>query len=316
MYGMQHAPVPAGDALWLYGDARFARGDVFTPYHDQVVQCQQRGLKAFARTEELQAQYDAVFINCPKQQEETEGLLALALERSRGFVMAVAANDAGGKRLVKLFEAYGVETHQLSKDRCQIIWTSHAQAASRNAIEENLALLLPHPLEMGGQEWWTVPGLFGWNKIDVGSKLLMEHLPADISGRVADFGCGFGYLTRTVLQQCPAVSFIDAFDVDARAVEVTKRNSGDKVNVFWQDMRQFSPTPQYDAVIMNPPFHSGKDEDIGLGEAFIRHAWASLRQGGRLFMVANRNLPYEQIVPQLKQVFAGQGYKIMSGRKV
>ena len=44
---------------------------------------------------------------------------------------------------------------------------------------------------------------------------------------------------------------------------------------------------------MNPPFHSGQNTDISLGRAFLRAAADSLRTGGRLFMVANRQLPYE-----------------------
>ena len=44
---------------------------------------------------------------------------------------------------------------------------------------------------------------------------------------------------------------------------------------------------------MNPPFHTRPRADPALGQAMIRKAAAALRRGGRLFMVANRQLPYE-----------------------
>ena len=44
---------------------------------------------------------------------------------------------------------------------------------------------------------------------------------------------------------------------------------------------------------MNPPFHAGGADDVGLGRAFLERARAVLRQGGVLWMVANRHLPYE-----------------------
>ena len=47
---------------------------------------------------------------------------------------------------------------------------------------------------------------------------------------------------------------------------------------------------------MNPPFHDAGEEDKGLGAAFIRKAAAGLRTGGRLWMVANKHLPYEAVL--------------------
>ncbi|MBN8194873.1 methyltransferase, partial [Bacillus sp. NTK074B] len=50
---------------------------------------------------------------------------------------------------------------------------------------------------------------------------------------------------------------------------------------------------QLDVVVMNPPFHQGRDANPRLGAQFIRTAAAMLKPSGQLFMVANRHLPYE-----------------------
>ena len=166
---------------------------------------------------------------------------------------------------------------------------------------------------MDDTTWWTAPGLFGWNKIDIGSQLLLQHLPADIHGHVADFGCGYGYLAVTMSQRCPMIQKIDAYDIHAQAVAATTRNGNEKIRAIWMDVKTMPAQRQYDAVVMNPPFHSGRQEDIGLGESFIRAAWNSLKPGGRLFFVANRHLPYEKIIPDLTRLYEGEGFKIITG---
>ncbi len=44
---------------------------------------------------------------------------------------------------------------------------------------------------------------------------------------------------------------------------------------------------------MNPPFHDSHAANPELGVAFIKAAAKALKPGGKLLMVANRNLPYE-----------------------
>ena len=57
----------------------------------------------------------------------------------------------------------------------------------------------------------------------------------------------------------------------------------------------------YDAIVCNPPFHTGRASTPALGQAIIEAAARALRPGGRFYMVANRGLPYE---PMLKASFA------------
>ena len=57
-------------------------------------------------------------------------------------------------------------------------------------------------------------------------------------------------------------------------------------------------TGVYDAVVMNPPFHTGREGDPELGRAFITAARRCLRPNGTVYMVANRHLPYETTLEQ------------------
>jgi 16S rRNA (guanine1207-N2)-methyltransferase len=242
-------------------------------------------------------------------------LLALALQRSNGFVMAVAPKTAGGSRLAAMMEAYGVSFETLSKDSCRVVWTFNAYEAKRDIIAKNVTNLDLLQVTLDNEVWWTVPGLFGWDKIDIGSRLLLHHLPKNLYGHVADFGCGYGYIAVSLSRLYPTINKIDAYDIHAQAVAATARNSDEKIQAIWMDVKTLPAQQRYDAVVMNPPFHSGKKEDIALGESFIRAAWNSLKPRGRLFFVANRHLPYEKIIPDLTHLYEGEGFKILTGTR-
>jgi 16S rRNA (guanine1207-N2)-methyltransferase len=307
--------VLAGRVLWLYGDPALATGEVYTPWYHAAHQTRSNAIHFHADIQTLAPDYDAVIVNSPKQQEEAEGLLALAMQRSKGFVMAVAAKNAGGNRLAGMMEDYGIAFDTLSNDSCRVVWTSHASAAKGDVIAKNITNLSLSPITMEDETWWTAPGLFGWNKIDAGSRLLLQHLPADMHGHVADFGCGYGYIAVTLSRRYPKITKIDAYDAHAQAVAATRRNGDEKIQALWMDVRRLPTQPQYDAVVMNPPFHSGKSEDVELGESFIRVAWNNLKSGGRLFFVANKHLPYEKIIPGLSSLYEGEGFKIITGTR-
>jgi 16S rRNA (guanine1207-N2)-methyltransferase len=310
----QVTPDP-GRQLWLLGEPGLASGDVYQPWHGAAHRLRQEGCTVLSELEAAGRNYAAIFVLASKQIEETEGLIALALDRSQGLVMAGAANDAGGGRLAKMMAAYGVEVHSHAKSKCRIVWTRHAAQADPILKAKKLASLEMRPLEMEGETWWTQPGLFGWDKIDPGSALLLRHLPADLAGKVADFGCGYGYLSAMLGRRHDAIESIEAFDADARAVACCRRNTSANVRAFWEDVADLKPQPRYDAVVMNPPFHQGKPADVSRGALFIRRAHENLKPGGRLFLVANRHLAYEKTVPGLSVLYQDGGYKIITGMK-
>ena len=73
---------------------------------------------------------------------------------------------------------------------------------------------------------------------------------------------------------------------------------------------------RFDIVVTNPPFHVGKATDLSVPAQFIRDAHQVLLPNGRLYLVANRTLPYERTIFQLfgniQTVHNGQRYKILS----
>ncbi|KKM23244.1 hypothetical protein LCGC14_1617150 [marine sediment metagenome] len=140
------------------------------------------------------------------------------------------------------------------------------------------------------------PGGFSADEVDPGSALLAAALPDKLSGRVVDLGAGWGYLSRMVLGY-EAVTHCALVEADHASLDCARQNITDpRAGFHWQDARGFRPEAAADHVVMNPPFHQGRDADPDLGRAFIDAAAASLTPSGHLWLVANRHLPYEGVL--------------------
>ncbi len=222
---------------------------------------------------------------------ERAAVLAHALRalKAGGRLTALAPKDKGGQRLRKTLEGFGCAVNETARRHHR--FCTATRPVELQGLEAAIAAGAPQVAR--GLGLWSQPGVFSWDRLDPGSAMLMESLPA-LSGRGADFGCGAGVLARQVLT-APAVSVLTLIDIDRRAIDGARRNVDDpRARFLWADVRQpESSSGELDFVVMNPPFHDGGAEDRGLGLAFIAAAVRSLCKGGVLWMVANRGLPYE-----------------------
>ena len=112
---------------------------------------------------------------------------------------------------------------------------------------------------------------------------------------------------------------LDLIEAEARALDCARLNVTDPRAAFhWADVTVASKTA-FDAIVMNPPFHTGRAADPSLGIAFIRSAAAALTPQGRLWMVANRHLPYEETLSKcfrdVSQVAVDAGFKVFQASR-
>jgi 16S rRNA (guanine1207-N2)-methyltransferase len=145
----------------------------------------------------------------------------------------------------------------------------------------------------------TLPGVFSADGADRGSALLAAALPATLGPVVGDLGAGWGFLSLAVLQRAD-VRAVHLIEAEADALDCARANVTDPRAVFhWADATAFRPAAPFDAVVCNPPFHTGRAADPALGLAFIRAAQRMLKREGTLFLVANRGLPYRRALEAL-----------------
>ncbi|MBL1407043.1 MAG: methyltransferase [Hyphomicrobiales bacterium] len=161
------------------------------------------------------------------------------------------------------------------------------------------------PVENGDIEfddYKTTKGMFSADGPDKGSKVLIDYFDNRLRGKVADFGAGWGFLSNEALKVAPRIESVDLYEADYLSLESAKQNvrTQTPTSFNWTDLTAEFKKKPYDWVLMNPPFHaglsSGRAAEPNLGKRFIEVASTTLISGGRLLIVANRTLPYEEIL--------------------
>lgn len=239
-----------------------------------------------------QDEFDGALLLLTRHRGLNRGLIRQALARTKvggTIVISGARTDGIAPMLKELAQVVEIEGN-LSKYHAKTFWFKRPK--------ENVALAQEaHSLIDGRFE--TAAGMFSSDHVDPGSAFLMEHLPRDLKGRIADFGAGWGYLSVQTANSCSAVKSIALYEADLASLEAAKANMANlapdmPATFHWQDLIGEKASGDYDTVITNPPFHQGRAADPRIGNAIIRNAHNALHRGGKIYLVANRALPYEE----------------------
>ena len=207
-----------------------------------------------------------------------------------GHLITALANTAGASRFEKEISRAAPLLSSISKNKCRAFAVSNETPWNIALLDEWRDLAGFHKIPDTG--FVTQAGVFSSGRIDPGSELLASYLPASLRGNVADLGAGWGYLSKAALEKSSRIERIDLFEADSRALACARQNIPGKATFHWHDVTA-GLTEKYDHIITNPPFHTAQAKDLDLGKAFLTTAASSLKRGGTLHIVANRQLPYE-----------------------
>lgn len=157
--------------------------------------------------------------------------------------------------------------------------------------------------EVAGQELVLIslPGVFSYGEVDDGTRMLLENLPEFKKGaRVHDFGCGCGIIA-TWLKARQKHLVVTASDVNALAWQASKATlkANGILDVVVHIAAGMKPIPgPFDAIVTNPPFHTGQKVDRRVVDELFATAKTKLAKGGSIYVVANRFLPYREAMEQ------------------
>lgn len=239
--------------------------------------------------------FDAALVLAGRHRGQNELRIAEAIERVApdGLIVVAGGKEDGIDSLRKRINALVALEGHLPKHHGVAFWFRRA------GLEAAAALRAANPDPIVEGRFRTAPGMFSFDRVDAGSRLLVENLPDGLTGHAADFCAGWGYLATEVAARSPGLTGLDLYEADFEALEAARRNVGDdgvEPRFFWTDLLAEPVERRYDTIVMNPPFHSGRAAEPGLGAGIIRAAAKALKPGGRLVIVANRQLPYEQVL--------------------
>jgi 16S rRNA (guanine1207-N2)-methyltransferase len=154
-------------------------------------------------------------------------------------------------------------------------------------------------MEAEDAAYYSKPGVFGWNKIDVGSAFLVEHLPVLLArlpappASLLDLGCGYGYLiAATAVWPLTRRVATDNNAAAIRATRATVEHLGLEVDVIADDFGS-SLKERFDVILCNPPFHQGFRVDDRLTTNCLQQTARLLAPTGAALFVVNAFVPLE-----------------------
>ena len=240
---------------------------------------------------------DLVVIKVPKSlalfEDQLIRLKPLLTEKSRVVVGGmVKTMPSSAWQLLK--RIIGATNTSLARKKARLI---EARPDLQLALPEN-----PYPKR------WRFEGLpfeiinhanvFSRERLDIGTRFLLQHLPATRGAReIIDLGCGNGLLGLVAAQQNPAarLHFVDeSYMAIASAQANFQQLDGDLQRAEFHlgnGLATFHKNAA-DLVLCNPPFHQSHAMGDTVAQSMFRGSARVLRAGGELWVVGNRHLGY------------------------
>lgn len=144
----------------------------------------------------------------------------------------------------------------------------------------------------------TAPGVFSKNRVDKGTRTLIEYMQVNPGDRILDMGSGYGPI-GVVCAKLGAKAVL--VDVNKRAARLSKLNlKENNVNgrVVRSDFYE-KISGEFDIILSNPPISAGRDDCFKI----IRGAPQHLEKSGSLQIVARHHHGGKALHDEMRNVF-------------
>jgi len=239
--------------------------------------------------------FDRVILRVPKHHSLLKmqlGLIKPFLKPGAQIIAAGMSKEIHRSTLATFEQVIGHTHTSLARKKARLIF-------SENTIPYHASNEPTHfktvSLAEFGFNLQVLPGVFSRDKLDMGTRVLLNCLPELSPGRWLDLGCGSGVI-GCYLQKRYADAQLVFSDESQVAILSTQHSFralfGQKSAEFHHTDGTLNISGGFDAVFCNPPFHQNNAQNIALGKRMIINAHKALKPGGELWLVANRHLPY------------------------
>lgn len=163
-------------------------------------------------------------------------------------------------------------------------------------------------------------GVFSKNKIDYGSRLLIETILKYQNKEelhILDVGCGYGFIGISLAKILNAK--VDMCDINKRALHLAdmniKENSVNCENV--ESNVYESITKKYDLIVTNPPIRAGKNIVLEI----LKGANEYLHPDGELWFVIRKDQGAKSTIKQIENIYIceivekSKGFYIIKAKK-
>ncbi len=239
--------------------------------------------------------YDYVLIRVPKNMSFFEDQLchlSAHLNANTQVICGYMLKHQADASFALLAKYIGETSTSLAKKKARLIF----------ARVQKSSVTSPYPMQVA-LDTFALPfthhsNLFSRERLDVGTRFLLQNLPAGRCESVLDLGCANGVVGIAAQRLYPAakVSFTDEswMAVQSARANYVRYFPEQNADFLWGHCADGVATGSVNLVLCNPPFHQGNvvGEEIA-GEMF-RAAHRVLAKGGVLRVIGNSHLRYPQ----------------------
>lgn len=162
-------------------------------------------------------------------------------------------------------------------------------------------------------------GVFSRERVDYGTRVLLDTVELDNCHSLLDMGCGYGVIGLSLKKVYPHID-IDMVDINERAISLSIKGSKLNelsVNVYQSDLYE-EITNTYDAILSNPPIRAGKQVVFTI----IEEAYDHLNKDGNLWIVIQKKQGAPSARKKMNDVFGNcevvnrdKGYYILKSKR-
>lgn len=161
-----------------------------------------------------------------------------------------------------------------------------------------------YPLENSPFRLINHANVFSRDRLDIGTRFLLQHIPGQGFSEIVDLGCGNGVVGLIAAERNPhaRIHFVDESYMAVASAKATFEASGLQNSVVFKVGDALSDFAQetVDLVLCNPPFHQHQVMGDFIAWHMFSQAVKVLKRGGELRIVGNRHLNYHS---KLKRLF-------------
>jgi 23S rRNA (guanine1835-N2)-methyltransferase len=258
-------------------------------------------IKTIHRVEEIDGLFDVVLMRFPKNLSFFEDIL---IHLSRHIkpetkVIGTVMVKHLAKSVFDLFHQYiGETTTSLAVKKARLVFASVQKAPSED--------LYPKKVKIEGfpKEFIHFSNLFSREKLDIGTRFFLDHLPRGSFKKILDLGCANGIIGIRAKELHPDadIYFSDESMMAIQSVRADYENYfGNGGHFFWTNCFESGASESMDLVLCNPPFHQQHTVGDFIAWQMFKDSHRVLKSSqGRLLVIGNTHLNYQH---KLKRLF-------------
>ena len=269
----------------------------------KAIQLNSQGrIQALTRLQELRGIYDLVLIRIPKNMSFFEDMLChlgAHLSPVSKIICGYMVKHQAKAAFELLNQTIGETRTSLARRKARLIFADFQRAGTESPYPKQVSL-----------DSFEIPfthhsNLFSREKLDIGTRFLLDHIPKGNYQVVLDLGCANGVIGIAAKKLNPSAKIIFS-DESNMAIQSAATNYGKyfsdpkaRAEFLWTNCYEDQAPGSVDLVICNPPFHQGSTRCDSIAWQMFTDSHRALVAGGTLRVIGNTHLQYQTTLKKL-----------------